>query len=157
MDLNDVEIMQRLERALEGDVLVIAELAEIGNVRIFRAWHDSACPDLIVPRAGLISLLHRMLDRTVAPELARDWAFFVRHGYLGSWSRTLVAGDVTGIVERAEATVIGDELPIVWESPFEDRINEATFRLDEIGDLVDGVVTDDELRDFIRSLTGETH
>ena len=154
MDLSDAEVLDLLRRALDGDTNAIAELAAVGNVRLFEAWHGGARPALIVPRDGVISLLRGMLDRTVSPGHARDWAFFVRHGHLGSWSRTPIAGDATGVIERAEATVFGEELPIDWEPSFEDQINETTFRLDEIGDSVDGIVTDEEIRDFLRKLSG---
>lgn len=153
MDLSDTEVIQCLRRALDGDATAVTELAAVGNVRLFDAWHRGGSPALVVPRAGVVAILRGMLDRTVSPKLARDWAFLVRHGCIGSWSRTPLTDDAAGVVERAEATVFGEELPIDWEPQFEEQINETTFRLDEIGDLIDGIVTDDEVRDFLRILT----
>jgi len=154
MELNDADVFARLLRVVNGDTSELAELTRVGNASVFNAWHSSGSPAIVVPREAVISVLEGMLDRSVTPELARDWAFLVRHGCIGGWSRTAVENDPSGVVEKAEATVWKEELPIDWEESFEDEINEATYRLDEIGDLIDGVVTDEEIRAFLAGLDG---
>jgi hypothetical protein len=152
MEFKDAEVFACLMRVVGGDTESLSELTAIGNARVFEAWRGEGSPAVIVTREAAISVLSGMLDRSVTPELARDWAFLVRHGHLGAWRRARVENDASGVVERGDATVWGEELPVDWEQAFEDQINEATFRLDEIGDLIDGVVSDDEIRAFLREL-----
>ena len=90
---------------------------------------------VLVTRSGVVAVLEGLLDRAWTPEQAREWASFVRRGY--------VAG--------------GSDLPIRpieidYDDCCEDEISAAVARLDEIGDLVDGEVSTGEILDLLQLL-----
>ena len=121
-----------LHAAVDGD---------LDAVRTVRAWsHDelravASVMTLCLSPATVVSVL-KQLDSGAPPSEIQLWASFVLHGFAEGVGR----GPIRPIdIEFDEAT--------------ERQIVEAIARLDEIGDLVDGEVTRDEIRDLIASLS----
>jgi hypothetical protein len=81
---------------------------------------------LVVTRAAAVAVLEGLVERSCAPEEAQAWASFVRRGYVAG-----VRGPIA-------------PLGIDYEDAWEDAIVEAVGRLDEIGDLIDGEISDAE-------------
>jgi hypothetical protein len=92
-------------------------------------------PQLIVTKVGLLRVLLALQHKDASPELVQQWASFIRRGYFGS--------------EKGHRCPI----EIQYDPSMEDQIVEVLARLDELGDLVDGEITDIELSEMIRSLT----
>lgn len=69
------------------------------------------------------------------PDLVQSWAFFVRRG----------------CIENPKGGPI-QLLNIDYDEAWEDAIVEAVSGLDEIGDVIDGEISSDELRDLIQLL-----
>lgn len=152
MDPHAADVLGHLIRVLEGDTEALAKLTVLGNDELFKAWRAHSRPELVLDREGVVAVLNGMLDRRVTSGSARDWAFFVRQGHIGSWADGPIFNDPSDGVDPAKR-VWTEVLPIDWSPAFEDPINEATSRLDQIGDIVDGVVTDDEIRTLLQTLT----
>jgi hypothetical protein len=81
------------------------------------------------------SVLRRLQRRDITPTDAQRWASSVRRGY--------VAGVHDGPVLP---------LDITYEAQYEDRIVEVLARLEEIGDAVDGALSDADVQHLIHSL-----
>lgn len=135
-----VEVLACLVRVIEGYTDALTDLSEFGNASVFDAWFEDR-PTLLVRREAVAGVLRGMLDGSVSSLQARDWAFLIRNGLLGSWGE-----------EPPRIAVQAPRLPIEWEPRFEDQINEATARLDEIGDAIDGEIAEDEALELLRVL-----
>jgi len=70
-----------------------------------------------------------------APSDVQQWASFVRRSY--------IAGTKTSAIEP---------INIDYEVSHEEQIAEIVSRLDEIGDIVDGNISDDELAAMIHTV-----
>lgn len=123
---------EALAHVANGDAQAITVLRRLGHAMLLNTT-DGAEP-LVVTREATISVLRGLLDGRLSPTQAQGWASFVRCGYLEG---------TTGPVQP---------LPIDFESAWEDAIAEATSRLDEIGDLIDGEVSNGELLDLLQLL-----
>lgn len=90
---------------------------------------------LTVTRAATVVVLKGMNEATYSPEQVQRWASFVRRGY--------VAGSAEGPIRP---------FAIAYEEAWEEAIAAAVSRLDEIGDIVDGEVTQGEVLDLLQLL-----
>ncbi|MFD7073105.1 hypothetical protein ACFV9G_02750 [Nocardioides sp. NPDC059952] len=99
---------------------------------------DALGTPLVVPRTAAVSLIRGLIDGVHRPESVQAWASFVSAGF--------VANRSPGPIRPVE---------IDFEEAWEDAISEAVSRLDEIGDVLDGEVSEGELLDLLQ-LLGET-
>lgn len=129
----DHSLESKIYEFVAGGVELFSLLSKANNDRIFQAIESSG-RRLVVTRGGTLRVLHGLLDRTITAPAAQAWASFVRWG--------LVAGGVN--TARA--------LGIEFEEAHEDLIIEIVARLDEIGDIVDGDLTDEEIKGWIEEL-----
>jgi hypothetical protein len=124
---------QTLVAVVGGDLKAFATLLEQLPARIL-AQRD-LLPELKVTREGILRVLVAMQRNDFSTTLIQQWASFIRRGYFGS-----VKGPIRPI-------------DIQHEPPAEDQIVEVIARLDELGDLIDGEITDEELLQMIRSMS----
>lgn len=124
-----------LVRAVAGDARELRSLAQFSHEDLARAAAGLA--PLIVTREAAIRILKDLRDARVAPESAQSWASFVRRGYVEAAGRR-------GKVRPVE---------IDYEQDSESAIIDAVSRLDEIGDVVDGVVSRTEIDGLLKRLT----
>jgi hypothetical protein len=118
-----------LKAVLDGDVAAIVELRP-EDLR-------GASEELIVRREAMLKVLRLFRRQESTPEHVQRWASFLRRGY--------VADSHGGLVKP---------LPIGYEPDVEDAMIEIVARLDEIGDAIDGVVSESELDAMIHRLEG---
>jgi hypothetical protein len=96
---------------------------------------DRATPARLLTRSALSRVLRDLRDGHISADQAQRWASFMRRGYVSTGSGT------------------GPIHPIDIEYEDEDAIVEPLARLDELGDLIDGTMSDDELNDWIVKLS----
>jgi hypothetical protein len=92
-----------------------------------KAAAQSSLPELIVTKAAIARVLTALQDHKTSPSMVQKWASFVRRGYFGS--------------------VDGKRHPIDirYDRASEDEIVEIVGRLDELGDSIDGDISEAEL------------
>jgi hypothetical protein len=122
-----------LERAVSADVDALAAILDRRQSEIVRL--RAHVPSLVVTIDTARSVLGRLQQGTISPAQAQRWASFVRRGY--------VEGHSGGPVQP---------IAIEFEPAAEDEIAEIVSRLDEIGDLIDGNLTSEEIEAMRRNL-----
>lgn len=131
----DRDVVRALEAVLRGEPTAMDRIVKTDQGAIQAAGSAIARP-LILTREATSNVLKEMAAGRVSPALAQSWASFVRRGY------------VEGSSERQPIL----PLMIDFEATGEDAISQAVSRLDEIGDVVDGQVSNDEMIDLLRNL-----
>jgi len=131
----NLEISAVLQQVLAGNPSAMTLLRAADHESLLATQVANARP-LVLRRDAAARVLRALIDRQITPELAQSWASFVRRGYVEG---ALADGPVTPV-------------DIVFELEPEDAISQVVSRLDEIGDLVDGVVASDEAIDLLRRL-----
>ncbi|MGO4860231.1 hypothetical protein [Arthrobacter sp. 2MCAF14] len=127
-------VQRALAQVLKGEVLSLPVLMSIDHVAL-REAAASFGGALVISPGAVVSVL-RGLDQGVYPnDLVQSWASFVRRGY--------IANQKGGPIQP-----LNIDYEEVWENP----IVEAVSRLDEIGDIIDGEISSDEVRDLIQLL-----
>jgi len=91
-------------------------------------------PELVLTTQAVHKVLCALQRQEISPQLAQAWASFVRRGYVGNKDG-----------QDSSLSTAVKPLTIVYDPKNEEQIVEVLSRLDEIGDLIDGTVTDDEL------------
>ena len=127
---------QDLVKAVHGDLEAFSFVQEQPPAAI-QACRDSL-PELVLPHNGIRKVLTELQRKHISPEQAQRWASFVRRGY--------IAGTQNGPVLPID---------IDYEDSHEEQIAAAVARLDEIGDLIDGEISDDELQTMIHTELAE--
>jgi hypothetical protein len=132
-----------LIKAINGNMLIFQKLYEerkAWNKLITVISHTNYIFSL--NKKSLLNVLnffHVNIDERI--HLVSKWAFFVKHGYFGYWA-------------EGEVNLIQPErLLINYENEHEDKITDIISRLDEMGDEIDGIVTKNEIEEFISSLS----
>jgi hypothetical protein len=116
-----------IRAAIDGDVRAIDAVAS--------ADPTPALGELHFTSKALLKVLGQLRRHEVTAGEVQKWASFIRRGYVaGIGGKTVVP------------------LLIEYEPTTEDVIVEVIARLDEIGDAIDGVVSDDEIDMFVRQL-----
>jgi len=123
-----------LNAALRGDPGAIAELSAAGNSQIVAAADELPGP-LVLTGEAVATVLQGLVERKLDPADCQAWASFVRRGYVSN-----AAGGAT------------DSLDIDYELTRDEQIADAVSRLDELGDVIDGEISDDEAFELIHSL-----
>lgn len=106
---------------------------------VVRARHESlfavgSSEELVLRRSAVQRVVEGMRARALAPADVQKWASFVKRGYVALGSQE-------------------PPLDIEYEDAWDEVISDVVSRLDEIGDVIDGVIEDDELDDMIRRLS----
>jgi hypothetical protein len=130
--MSEMSDRQILVAVVGGDLEAFAKLLQKPPA-IIDGLSDSLS-DLTVTRESVLRVLLALQRRAAYPVLIQQWASFIRRGYFG--------------------TLEGHRSPIEiqYEPSAEDQIVEILARLDELGDMVDGDITDAELAQMIQSL-----
>lgn len=131
----DRDVVGALEAVLRGEPAAMDAIVRTDQQAIRAAGAMIASP-LILTRDATSNVLKGMAAGRVSPGLAQAWASFVMRGYVG----------------RPSANQPILPLVIDFETTWEDAIAQAVSRLDEIGDLIDGQVSNDEVTCLLRNL-----
>ncbi|SRR6266571_6418972 len=119
-----------LNKAVNGDFAAFSLLLNQPHRAIEQC--RQTLPNLILTADGLRQVLLALLEHRIDEGSVQKWASFVRRGYVAKAFKDPVA-------------------PIVidYDSSAEELIAEIIARLDEIGDEIDGVVTDVEIAKWL--------
>lgn len=123
-----------VERATHGDAHALADIAAVDHGYVQEAAMIIGEP-LTVTRAAAVRVLRGLINEALSPTAAQAWASFMRRGY----AETSTRGPVRPI-------------DIEFEGAWEDAISAVISRLDEIGDVIDGVLTTGEALDLLQLL-----
>ena len=135
MNLNEGSTLaMALNAALRGNTGAIAELSAAGNSQIVAAADELPGP-LVLTGEAVAAVLQGLVERKLDPADCQAWASFVRWG-----SVPTAAGGIT------------ESLDIDYELARDEQIADAVSRLDELGDVIDGEISDDEAFELIHSL-----
>jgi hypothetical protein len=133
VDPEAARVSRALQAVVDGDPAPLDFLATRGHEELVEAV--TSLGSLTVRRAAAVAVLRRLLEKSITPRQAQQWASFVRRGY--------IAGRLGGPIRP---------LDIAFDSGCEEAMADTISRLDEIGDVVDGDVTEGEARDLLRLL-----
>jgi hypothetical protein len=133
VEFTDERLASAVVSVVTGD---IGELDIVAAASPQRLSAVAASADLQLTRNAVAAVLRRYCAGQLAPLQAQAWASFVRRGYVAGASGT---GPIV-------------PLQIEYELAYEDAIVEAIGRLDEIGDLIDGVVSIEEANSLLGAL-----
>jgi hypothetical protein len=125
---------KNISHYVEGD-LSIADTLKVCTPEQLASMALDQGGYLQVNRTNLSRLVERFQKKELTSNAIKEWASFVRRGYFRS-----IKGDAVKPV------------PIAYEARFEELIADVVARLDEIGDKVDGTITDEELGRIASSL-----
>jgi hypothetical protein len=124
-----------LHRAIAGDLDAFLLVRESTPAELSAA--ASQTDRLVLTPVAVASILRKLRAGAITPTTARTWASFVRRGY---------------VVEASPSPEPVAPIEIVYDSEREDEVGEAVGRLDELGDLIDGTITEPELDELIDRL-----
>ena len=113
-----------IDLALAGNVSVIGEIQGFTDEELLAA---TASEQLILSSVAVIKVLKDLADGVLEPQAVQSWASFVRNGIVGPHNYPV------------------HPLLIEYDSEHEDAIADAVARMDDIGDLIDGVLSNDEI------------
>jgi hypothetical protein len=125
---------QALVAVLQGDPAAMDVLLSSEHKDLQAAATAVGQPALVTSSAA-VRVLRGLLDNSWTPAQAQAWASFVRRGYVASRSVHPLR-----------------PLAINFDDAAEEEIAEVVSRLDEIGDLVDGDLTNGEIVDLLHLL-----
>ena len=91
--------------------------------------------DLVLGPAAVVRVIQDWLRDDLDDSSVQRWASFVRRGYLETTEQVACA-----------------PIKIEFVAKHEETISAIISRLDELGDAIDGVVTDAEKRDMVATL-----
>ena len=131
----DRDVGRALEAVLRGEPTAMGSIVKTEHRAIQAAGSAIARP-LILTREATSNVLEALAAGRVSPEAAQAWASFVRRGF------------VEGSGERQPILPLVIEFETTWEN----AISQAVSRLDEIGDVIDGQVSSDEVTGLLRNL-----
>lgn len=123
-----------LTQILSGDVTHMTVLTGHSQTEIVAIKNAISTEPLMVTSSAVRRVLQNLLSREIIAEQAQEWASFVRRGYIATKEKSI------------------QPISFDYQGDREEEIVEAIARLDELGDIVDGTIDDDELRDLIERL-----
>lgn len=127
------DLAQALLRVLHGDLRDFALIQ--GSIHSDLEKAAGELGDLVLSKAAVRTALEAWRDGRISDVQVQAWASFVRRGYVSG---------VTGPVRSID---------IYYEEAFEDLIASVIARLDELGDIIDGEISDKELTEMLSSLS----
>lgn len=135
MENPDESIEYLLSEAVKGSAACVSILSGVDHKKLLGA--SLAVGSLYVSRSALSTVMADWIQGVISDEDVQRWASFVRRGYISG----AASGPITAIQIDYEEH---DELLIV----------DIVARLDEIGDLIDGIIDFDEKREIFFKLNG---
>lgn len=128
------DLLGALEAVVAGDV---ARLPEVGahSASELKAITRGRQVPLVLSRSGVATVIRDLLAGKISSDQAQRWASFMRRGYVSN-------RDLDAI----------DPLDVSYEEVHEDEIADVVSRLDELGDLVDGDLSDEDLVEILRRI-----
>jgi hypothetical protein len=129
-----MSLQESLARTIRGDLGPMSAIVSATHEEVLTAADALGTP-LVVPRVAAVSVLCGLRNGVYRPESVQAWASFVGAGF--------VANRSPGPIRPVE---------IDFEDAWEDAIATAVSRLDEIGDVVDGEVSEGEILDLLQLL-----
>jgi hypothetical protein len=133
--MNKTALKEVVSRAVAGDLEAFRRLLEHPPAQV-EALRDTL-PELVVTKQGLLRVVSAFASKAAPPELVQQWASSVRWG-------------LYGIIEGGRHS-----LHISYDSRKEDEIADVVGRLDELGDLIDGVISEKESSAMLRTLQAD--
>ena len=134
------ELSALLASVIGGDATGIGALRRVPQSDIRAAARQ--VDQLHVSRAALLRLLQAWNSGTVTTEQVRWWAIFVfLGGFPQDWSPSGWVASYTAQTQPLEIDYADDDL-----------VNEIVFRLKDLGDAVDGTISDKEREAMISDL-----
>jgi hypothetical protein len=124
---------EEMARMLNGDLQAFALLSRYPHVNLERC--AELIPRLIVTREGVRNVLLTFTRGEASAELVNAWAWFIRAGYVPGGSGPI------------------RPLDIEYDPAAEDLIVEIVSRLTELGDFIDGEISQDELAKMILAVS----
>jgi hypothetical protein len=124
-----------LIQIVSGDALHMKSVSCCEHVHILRVADDMPSEQLTVTPSAVRRVLLALLGAEITAEQAQAWASFIKRGYLP----TKRGGHIRPI-------------NFDYQEDHLDAIAAAISRLDELGDLIDGTIDDNELRNLIERL-----
>lgn len=125
---------QDLVDAVNGDLEAFALVLKQPHTIIQEC--RQALSELVLLPEVVRNVLIQLQRHVASPPEVQQWASFVMHGY--------VAGSKGGPILPID---------IDYAPSTEEQIADVILRLDEIGDLIDGEISDDELASMIQKLS----
>jgi hypothetical protein len=131
------------QQALKTDDLVRILAGEARHVSVLKGRPHAELENvaaaipvlaLTLKATAVKRVLNDLLKKRITPVEGQEWASFVMRGYMPSRE-----GPIRPI-------------SVDYEPAQEEHIVEAVSRLEQLGDLVDGVIDDDELRKLLEAL-----
>ncbi|GAB1361481.1 hypothetical protein MASR1M32_07170 [Rhodobacter sp.] len=122
-----------LSAVVQGDLTGLPSVLSADQADLIEA--AAQLPELRLTRRATADVLQAWCDGRWSAKEVQKWASFVRRGFVAEQS----AGPIRPV-------------DITYDTDGEDTIVEIIARLDEIGDLVDGLVDEAEREDMIRRL-----
>jgi hypothetical protein len=130
---------QVLYAAVHGDLEAFAQVSKQPHDAIVEC--RLALSELVLTPQSICNVLVALKRNEVSPELVRQWASFVKRGYVTYWS--------TVQINMQENALPVAPIEIDYDLAFEEEIVEVISRLDEIGDIVEGEIITDDLDKWI--------
>ncbi len=118
---------------IKGDISKVSIFANTNHYELIKLFNK--LPTIILTRKNIITVLENFRNENVSEEDVQKWASFIRRGYFSSNDKTPTK-----------------PIDIDYENEHEEIIIEAIARLDEIGDLIDGHISEKEIDEFIQLL-----
>jgi hypothetical protein len=127
-----VSVADALRNAVGGAAQAVEQVGTVVHERI--ADVALSMSPLVLTRAALTRVMRELRDGVISAEQAQRWASFVRRGYISHASAPAIRPIDIGYEDEA-------------------AIVEPLARLDELGDVIDGTMSVDELNDWISRLS----
>ncbi len=130
---SDERLVDLLRKTVAGETGHLSALAHAGN-KVLGEVNAHITPPLTLTTRALATVLRGMLSGDHSPEQARQWASFVSYGYFAEPGRPV------------------RPLDFEWDEAAEEPIAHTLMRLNEIGDLIDGEVSTEEIHQLLAAL-----
>lgn len=128
----DRDVAADLRRAVDGDAVAVAGL-QVPQEALASA--AAGIGDLVLTRDAILRVLGDLRKGRISGEEAQRWSSFVKRGYVSG---------------RAGA---GPVRPIIIDHDDDESTVDVLGRLDDLGDEIDGTMSDDELDQWISRLS----
>lgn len=123
-----------LLQALQGDIKLFKKIFSKPHESIYYLAKD--LPTIIVTGSAVKNVLEKLRDREFSPEIINLWASFLFHGVCGKIGSEFM-----------------EEIDVEYECKYADEISEAISRLEDLGDLIDGTISNQEVTSLINSFS----
>ena len=126
---------QIIELSIQGQIESLDQLLEYSHAQLLEASLRLSPSERTLTKKNLYRLLIEFQKGQFSDTKIQLWATWIRHGFLPNHG----AGPIKPV-------------DIEYESEHEELINEVTLRLEELGEVVDGEISSNELSAMISQL-----